>query len=45
MKTSRSEKDPLLPPELMILVIIGVIAVIAGLLLDPITMLLNYFKK
>jgi hypothetical protein len=45
MKTSRSEKDPLLPPELVILLVIIIIAVLAGLLLDPITVLLNYFKK
>jgi hypothetical protein len=45
MKTSRNERDPLLPPELVILVIIGVIAIFAGLLLDPIMALLNYFKK
>jgi hypothetical protein len=45
MKTSRSEKDPLLPPELVILLPIIIIAVLAGLLLDPIMVLLNYFKK
>jgi hypothetical protein len=45
MKTSRDEKDPLLPPELWFLLIIGAMAVLAGLALGPITMLMHYFQK
>ncbi|MCE0497884.1 MAG: hypothetical protein LV481_08070 [Methylacidiphilales bacterium] len=43
MKTSRKEKDPLLPPELWVLVIIGVIALIAGLMLNPVLAIMNWF--
>jgi hypothetical protein len=45
MKTSRSQKDPMLPGELILLLVIIVIGLLAGLALNPIMELLNYFKK
>jgi hypothetical protein len=45
MKTSRSQKDPLLPWDLWVLAIIGIIALLAGLLLNPIVNVINFFEK
>ena len=45
MKTSRSQKDPLLPGELTLLLVIIAIGLLVGLALNPIMELLNYFKK
>jgi len=45
MKTSRSQKDPLLPDEVWLLLPIVFIAVISGLLLPWITAFIEYLKK
>ncbi len=45
MKTSRSGKDPILPGELIILLILGAVALLAGLLLNPIMYLIHYFRS
>jgi hypothetical protein len=45
MKTSRSQKDPLFPGELIPLLIIIGIGLLADFALNPIVEMLNYFKN
>jgi hypothetical protein len=45
MKTSRSQKDPLMPPELAILLTLIATAVIASALLPVVTAIIKYFKQ